>query len=59
MKSRGLIALVLVLLVVCGCTNGTTYKTTDGAMLGTTYHIVAETDMTTEEVYAVLYSEGL
>ena len=52
MKNRGVIALALVLLAVCGCTNRPTYKTVDGAMLGTTYHIVAEIDMTTEEVYA-------
>jgi thiamine biosynthesis lipoprotein len=34
-----------------GCTWPKTFKTIDGAMLGTTFHIVAQTDAATTEIY--------
>ena len=50
MISRVICAVVA--LVLMGCATETTYKTVDGSMLGTTYHIVADTEMRTETISA-------
>ena len=41
----------LVALVAMGCAERSDYITVDGAMLGTTFHIVAQTDMEAAELY--------
>lgn len=46
---RGLITAIALLLV--GCVNVPHYRTVDGSMLGTTYHIVAETSMSNEHIF--------
>lgn len=44
-------SLILATLLFCvGCTTQS-YQTVDGSMLGTTYHIVAETDLSSKEIY--------
>ena len=43
---------VIIALLLAGCGSVSQYKTVDGAMLGTTYHIVAETELTTEAIFA-------
>lgn len=47
---RKFIVFLSVLLVGCGV-NTSHYRTVDGAMLGTTYHIVAETSLSNEEIF--------
>lgn len=46
---RTLIAVATLLLV--GCYSAPHYSTVDGAMLGTTYHIVAETALSNEQIF--------
>ena len=46
---RTLIAVASLLLV--GCYSAPRYSTVDGAMLGTTYHIVAETALSNEQIF--------
>ena len=46
---RGLIIAITLLLV--GCVEIPHYHTVDGSMLGTTYHIVAETSMSNEHIF--------
>ena len=48
--------IILLALVVAGCSNATQYRTVDGAMLGTTYHVVAETNLTAEQIFAKMQS---
>jgi thiamine biosynthesis lipoprotein len=36
---------------LAGCTKAAHYRTVDGSMLGTTYHIVAETNLSTEVIF--------
>lgn len=43
--------LAIVLATAVGCTPQRQYKTIDGAMLGTTFHIVAQTDAASSEIY--------
>ncbi len=38
-------------LLLAACTTAPHYRTVDGAMLGTTYHIVAETTLTQEQIF--------
>ena len=38
-------------LLLAACTSAPHYRTIDGAMLGTTYHIVAETTLTQEQIF--------
>ena len=38
-------------LLLAACTTAPHYRTIDGAMLGTTYHIVAETTLTQEQIF--------
>lgn len=44
--------LVLVALLGVACTPSPQYRTIDGAMLGTTYHIVAETSLSSQHIFA-------
>ena len=46
------IALVALLCVACSPTPQ--YRTVDGAMLGTTYHIVAETSLSSQQIFAAM-----
>ena len=46
---RGLILSALLLCI--GCTTAPHYRTVDGSMLGTTYHIVAETTLSGERIF--------
>ena len=51
MKIMQLAWVALVALVAMGCAERSDYITVDGAMLGTTFHIVAQTDMEAAELY--------
>ena len=42
---------ILTLLAAISCSTAPRYRTVDGSMLGTTYHIVAETDLSTEQIF--------
>ena len=44
--------LALVALLGVACTPSPQYRTVDGAMLGTTYHIVAETSLSSQQIFA-------
>ena len=46
---RGLI--IFATLLLAGCADVPHYRTVDGSMLGTTYHIVAETAMESEQIF--------
>ena len=42
----------IIALLLAGCTPSSHYRTVDGAMLGTTYHIVAETSLSNEVIFS-------
>lgn len=42
---------ILTLLAAISCSTAPHYRTIDGSMLGTTYHIVAETELSTEQIF--------
>ena len=42
---------ILAALLLAGCSPVSQYRTVDGSMLGTTYHIVAETSLSTERIF--------
>ena len=44
--------IVLLALLFAGCSTAPRYRTVDGSMLGTTYHIVAQTELSQEEIFA-------
>lgn len=46
---RGLVTILTLLLA--GCSISPTYRTVDGSMLGTTYHIVAQTSLSNESIF--------
>ena len=46
------LVITLIALFLAGCSVPPHYRTIDGAMLGTTYHIVAETSLSNEAVFA-------
>ena len=48
--------LALVALLGVACTPSPQYRTVDGAMLGTTYHIVAETSLSSQQIFAEMES---
>ena len=48
---RFLTILVAVLLVGCGGNNRPQYRTIDGSMLGTTYHIIAQTERSEMDIF--------
>ena len=43
---------VIVALLFAGCVTESHYRTVDGSMLGTTYHIVAKTDISEQEIFS-------
>lgn len=43
--------IIIMALFLAGCTTSPRYRTVDGSMLGTTYHIVAETTLDTEVIF--------
>lgn len=43
--------IILAALLVAGCSPVSQYRTVDGSMLGTTYHIVAETSLSNETIF--------
>lgn len=43
--------IILTLLAVSSCSQTPQYRTVDGAMLGTTYHIVAETTLSNQHIF--------
>ena len=48
---RFLTILIAVLLVGCGGNNRPQYRTVDGSMLGTTYHIIAQTERSEMDIF--------
>ena len=42
---------ILATLLLAGCSPVSQYRTVDGSMLGTTYHIVAETSLSSERIF--------
>ena len=42
---------ILAALLLAGCSPVSQYRTVDGSMLGTTYHIVAETSLSSERIF--------
>ena len=43
--------IVVVTLLLAGCYTAPQYRVVDGTMLGTTYHIVAETDLSNKQIF--------
>ena len=43
--------IVIIALLLAGCSTTPQYRTVDGAMLGTTYHIVAETTLSNQQIF--------
>ena len=43
--------IVIITLLLAGCSTALQYRTVDGAMLGTTYHIVAETSLSNQQIF--------
>jgi thiamine biosynthesis lipoprotein len=43
--------IILATILLASCSTTPRYRTVDGAMLGTTYHIVAETSLSNEEIF--------
>ncbi len=43
--------IVIITLLLAGCSTTPQYRTVDGAMLGTTYHIVAETSLSNQQIF--------
>ncbi len=43
--------IVIIALLLAGCSTTPQYRTVDGAMLGTTYHIVAETSLSNQQIF--------
>ena len=50
---------LLLALLFVGCSSTPRYRTVDGAMLGTTYHIVAQTELDAELLYAKMQEINL
>ena len=46
-----MILIIAIALLLAGCTATPHYRTVDGSMLGTTYHIVAETSLSNEQIF--------
>ena len=42
---------ILVAILLAGCSTTPQYRTIDGAMLGTTYHIVAKTTLSNQQIF--------
>ena len=48
------LTIALVALLGVACSSAPQYRTVDGAMLGTTYHIVAETSLSSQQIFAAM-----
>lgn len=48
------LTIALVALLGVACSSAPQYRTVDGAMLGTTYHIVAETSLSPQQIFAAM-----
>lgn len=48
------LTIALVALLGVACSSTPQYRTVDGAMLGTTYHIVAETSLSSQQIFAAM-----
>ncbi|MBQ5690561.1 MAG: FAD:protein FMN transferase [Alistipes sp.] len=48
------LTIALVALLCIACSSTPQYRTVDGAMLGTTYHIVAETSLSSQQIFAAM-----
>ena len=48
------LTIALVALLGVACSSTPQYRTVDGAMLGTTYHIVAETTLSSQQIFAAM-----
>ena len=48
------LTIALVALLGLACSSTPQYRTVDGAMLGTTYHIVAETSLSSQQIFAAM-----
>ena len=46
-----MILIIVIALLLAGCATTPHYRTVDGSMLGTTYHIVAETSLSNEQIF--------
>ena len=42
---------ILAAMLLVGCSSPKQYRTVDGSMLGTTYHIIAETEISEVEIF--------
>ncbi len=51
--------IIIIALLLAGCTTSPRYRTVDGSMLGTTYHIVAETTLDTEVIFEKMQQMNL
>lgn len=51
--------IAIIALFLASCSNEVRYRTVDGSMLGTTYHIVAETDIPNEQIFAEMQQINL
>lgn len=51
--------IIIIALLLAGCTTSPRYRTVDGLMLGTTYHIVAETTLDTEVIFEKMQQMNL
>ncbi len=45
------VLIAILTLIFVGCASAPSYRTVDGLMLGTTYHIVAETTLSSEQIF--------
>ena len=43
--------IIALALLLAGCASNPCYRTVDGSMLGTTYHIVAETSLSQQQIF--------
>ena len=48
------LTIAFVALLGVACSSAPQYRTVDGAMLGTTYHIVAETSLSSQQIFAAI-----
>ncbi len=48
--------IILFALLFAGCSSTTQYRTVDGTMLGTTYHVIADTHLDEKQIFAQMQS---
>lgn len=51
--------IIIIALLLASCSKVAHYRTVDGSMLGTTYHIVVETELSTEQIFAEMQQINL